>query len=149
MTIKSTLIYLAFASLFLTCKSEQKEATEKVEPTNKVVSMEYVVPLDSAVLWTSNWQNNKSTISNYDSIYNAFLLHNTEMQDIFAAGATHIRTYIGLTDEMKLKLLLVGVDASNNDMINYEADQYVYDFNQPCPTNCAEKSPLYIAPISH
>ena len=76
-------------------------------------------------------------------------IERAEMQDIFAAGATHIRTYIGLTDEMKLKLLLVGVDASNNDMINYEADQYVYDFNQPCPTNCAEKSPLYIATISH
>lgn len=51
-----------------------------------------------------------------------------------------LRVYFGLKDESKPKditLMVVGVDKNNeNVFVNYDGDNYVIDYTNPCPKDC-------------
>ena len=52
--------------------------------------------------------------------------------------------YVGIDPESGLqKLMLVGVDAKGDDMIDAQKGYDIYDFTQPCPDKCDVKSPLF------
>lgn len=63
------------------------------------------------------------------------LMNETDVQDV--------RAYMGIDEKGEHKLMLVGVDAKNKDLINEASGWYVYDFTTPCPNYCDTTSPLY------
>lgn len=97
---------------------------------------EHAVLLDDAKKWISNWQNTK--IIDGTSI-RAHLIPAKDVHDIFIddKGFVRYRGYNAITDEGEFKFLLVGVDADNNDIVDYDKGYYVYDMTTPCPSVCS------------
>ncbi|MDG1331398.1 MAG: hypothetical protein P8P74_03665 [Crocinitomicaceae bacterium] len=99
----------------------------------------------TAETWVNNWRDPKRTISIAD--IKGFFVPHKDVQDAMAEiGAVNVRMYIGLEineDEThEFHLLVVGVDADNNDLIDEANGLYVYDFTQPCPSMCSNSGPL-------
>lgn len=99
----------------------------------------YLIPLQTAVDWTTAWRGADP------SAIKAFRVDVKEINEILAELNTdYIRIYFG-SDNGTEKLVLVGVDAQGNDIINPMGGKIsgTYDFNQPCPSTCDTASPLY------
>lgn len=96
----------------------------------------HAVLLDDAKKWISNWQNTK--IIDGTSI-RAHLIPAKDVHDIFIddKGFVRYRGYNAITDEGEFKFLLVGVDEDNNDIVDYDKGDYVYDMTTPCPSVCS------------
>lgn len=100
----------------------------------------YLIPLQTAVDWTSNWRRA------FPNSVKAFKINIDEVNDMLKeVGTNSIRVYFGIDAGVE-KLVLVAVDASGNDIINptVNGDQIsgTYDFCQPCPPTCDQNSPL-------
>lgn len=93
------------------------------------------ITLVQAKEWISNWKN-KGSITTTDIIAHlipAINIENIKIQN----GWQDYRAYNAINDTGEFKLLLVGVDANNNDLVDYDNGLYVYDFTSPCPSLCA------------
>lgn len=102
---------------------------------------ENVVPLNDAVNACSNWRTLVDDKMPNDKVY-AFKIPMIDFIEILHEDAVSIRAYLGEDSSGNKKMFLVGVDASGNDMIDYDNDQYVYDYSEPCPSDCDVNSPL-------
>ncbi|MFZ4929331.1 hypothetical protein [Chryseobacterium sp. Mn2064] len=96
----------------------------------------HAVTLDQAQTWIANWQGRKDIPG---ASIKANLIPAQDVNDIFMkdTGFTEYRGYNAITDEGEFKFLLVGVDASGNDMVDYAKGYYVYDMTTPCPSVCS------------
>ncbi|WP_300564456.1 hypothetical protein [Flavobacterium sp.] len=106
--------------------------------TEKIGIEENVISLETAQQWATNWRSNpENTVKAHliPQIDITQLLNEKDVQDV--------RAYIGVDEDGVNKLMLVGVDAKGNDLINEDAGQYIYDFTLPCPNTCNITSPLY------
>lgn len=96
------------------------------------------ITLTTAQAWAQKWRDTPGAnvkahlIPRIDIVQ---LMNNEETVDV--------RAYIGIDDNGENKLMLVGVDADGNDLIDETKGQYIYDFTKPCPTTCNVTSPLY------
>ncbi|WP_298511758.1 hypothetical protein [uncultured Kordia sp.] len=108
---------------------EQKKGI--VYPTN-------AIPLSTAEDWTKAWRN-RTSIQDIDGFF-------IPMADINEAraelGIENMRGYLGIDGTGVCHLLLVGVDAKGNDMIDEAAGQFVYDYTKPCPQQCGNNNGL-------
>lgn len=103
-------------------------------------SSSYLIPLQTAVNWTTAWRNT------YASSVKAFKINIDEVNDMLQeAGTSSIRLYFGLDNGVE-KLALVAVDANGHDIINPTVNGVqisgTYDFCEPCPPTCDVSSPL-------
>ena len=99
------------------------------------------ITLETAQLWASNWRRNP------ENSVKAFLIPSTDITELLEyEGVTDIRTYVGIDERGTHKLMLVGVDADGNDLIDDVKGQYIYDFTKPCPPVCDVNSPLFKLP---
>lgn len=99
---------------------------------------ENVISLECAQNWAARWRENP------ENTVKAHLIPRVDITELLAEKeVVDIRAYIGVDEDGVNKLMLVGVDADGNDLINDELQQYIYDFTQPCPTTCDINSPLY------
>ena len=101
----------------------------------------YLIPLQTAVNWTTAWRS-----ANANSI-KAFQINVDELNDMLKeAGTNSIRLYFGLDNGVE-KLALVAVNANGQDIINPTVNGQqisgTYDFCTPCPPTCDTNSPLY------
>lgn len=97
-----------------------------------------VITLAQAQEWATNWRKNPANVTK------AFLIPEVDFTQIIAAGkAVNIRAYLGINDANENKLMLVGVDANGNDLIDDKNGYYIYDFTDTCPSICDINSPLY------
>lgn len=101
----------------------------------------YLIPLQTAVTWTTNWR------SAHTNSIKAFKINVDELTAMLQeAGANSIRLYFGLDNGVE-KLALVAVNASGQDIINPtvggEIISGTYDFCEPCPPVCDPSSPLF------
>jgi len=98
-----------------------------------------VISLALAQDYAKNWNQMKETfISNYD--FKAASIPNDILEDIAATGAHGIRIYMGLNEAgTAAKIMVVGVDELDDDMIDYDNNQYIYNFINPCPPFCGTK----------
>ncbi len=89
----------------------------------------------TAADWTENYR---------DTFPNATKAHffgKDIINDILnQSGCMGIRIYYAIDDKDKPKLILVGADANEADMI--ASSQIVADFGMPCPSNCDNDSSL-------
>jgi len=92
--------------------------------------------------WVVNWDQNGRAWMDTAKL-TAFTMPLVDLSQVLAEkGAATSRFYLGLETEGKgfdAKLMVVGVDSSNYDMINYAKGQYVYDLSQACPPYCGKK----------
>lgn len=100
----------------------------------------YLIPLQTAVTWTTNWRN-----ANANSV-KAFKINIDEVNDmLLESGTNAIRLYFGLDNGVE-KLVLVAVNSAGQDIINPTVGREVisgtYDFCDPCPPTCDPYSPL-------
>ena len=96
------------------------------------------IPVATAAIWTARWR-----ASNRELPVNGFLIPGADLTEVLAErGVVNVRTYMGIDDEGQYHLLIVGVDAAGNDMVDEDLGQYVYDFTSPCPPMCGAPSVL-------
>jgi len=98
-----------------------------------------VIPLNEAQNWAKIYRE-----KNPNSVI-AYLVPGIDFTQLLQEkDIVDIRAYVGIDPESGLqKLMLVGVDANGNDLINPENGQFIYDFSKPCPDECAVNSPLF------
>lgn len=96
------------------------------------------IPLLTAKNWAAKWQSNPT------NKIKAFLIPKDDLKQLFEyEGVCDVRTYFGINENEAQKLMLVGVDASENDLTDYSKNQFVYDFALACPDKCDLRSPLF------
>jgi hypothetical protein len=154
--MKRNIFYLcAILVLNAACTNKEKNLETTTPPVVEEKLTESMNMIDSAtaVQWTQNWR--EFMEHNTDQgLKNAFLIHDDEISTILNVQPAinkkmHMRVYMGLDSVQTQHVILVAVDSNGNDLFNYAAGQYAYDFDHPCPTVCGdEKSPLYKNAIS-
>ncbi|MFA6261308.1 MAG: hypothetical protein WC760_07570 [Bacteroidia bacterium] len=116
------------------------------------------IPLPEAETYTENWRNFNTTtmlgaepLSGY--LANAFTFDLADVTALMAeSGINQVRIYFGYDSPepnagtpLPMKVMLVGVDAQGNDMIDLSPEATtsgIYDFAVPCPSYCDANSPL-------
>lgn len=107
------------------------------------------LPLDEAILWTTEWRNANSHHLKAES----FLFNADDFRAILNEDngrIPHVRFYIALKPDddgkMEEKLICVAVDERGFDILNpmmTNGKSGVYDFSHPCPPLCRDlESPL-------
>ncbi len=130
----------------------QKQAKETI-PTNAIptkaapilarTSADHEVPLAQAEAWTRRWRNTSKDEAWWEeNLFHGFTTPSEGVQAILAQEAPSIRGYLAIDEAGAQHLLLVGVDAEGNDMLDEEAGQGVYNLISPCPQDCGDNSPL-------
>ncbi len=96
------------------------------------------IDLATAQEWARTW------IANPSNTIKAHLIPQINITQLMAqANVQDIRAYVGIDDKGVTKLMLVGVDANGNDLIDAANGYYIYDFTSSCPPVCDVNSPLY------
>jgi hypothetical protein len=118
------------------------------------------ITLQTAKKWAKNWRDLESTYNKYHEC-RAFNIPKIDLQEVLAEdGVASVRAYLGVKETVnpktkkityEEKLMIVGVDKNNKDMISTvsssdvlgdgEGDD-IYDFTEPCPDLCDPNSPL-------
>ncbi len=92
----------------------------------------------TAQSWAAKWQRDPANTTK------AFLIPKEDITQLFQYdGVCDVRTYFGIDENGNQKLMIVGVDANGNDLIDDTKQQYIYDFAQTCPPKCDNNSPLF------
>jgi hypothetical protein len=101
------------------------------------------ITLEQAQEWVAKW---KAEGANYlaKNQLKAFLIPGIDVTQVISEECTDVRSYLGLDVNNQPHLVIVGVDAKGNDMIDDTKGWYIYDFSHPCPSTCDVNSPLYI-----
>ncbi|MGX7668967.1 hypothetical protein [Flavobacterium pedocola] len=96
------------------------------------------ITLQTAQAWAQKWR------STPGATVKAHLIPQVDITQLMnEKDVVDVRAYIGIDENGENKLMLVGVDANGNDLINDADEQYIYDFTRPCPDTCDTKSPLF------
>ncbi len=91
------------------------------------------IELDKAASWTANYRN-----ANSQGIKAHFFGKDILNEILAQEGCEGIRIYYALDDDGTQQLILVGADASENDMV----DGVVADYSRPCPNVCGVSNSL-------
>jgi hypothetical protein len=100
------------------------------------------ITLDLAQQWAQNWNNNKVVFLQTSDL-RAFTIPQQVLKDVMAPKeVVDIRTYLGLDDKMKPHMMVVGVDANGNDLIDPLNGFFIFNFIRPCPSACNGVAPF-------
>lgn len=91
------------------------------------------IPLDIAATFTANWRSVRA--GNTDAVY---LNKNIILQILNQEGCVGLRSYNAINASQQQTLVMVGVDANGNDMVN----GIIADYGSLCPPHCNPQSPL-------
>lgn len=101
-----------------------------------------VITLEQAQEWAKNWNLHKLDFFKTRDL-KAFRISEQVIRDVTAPERViDIRTYLGLDNDMNPHMMIVGVDADGDDLIDYTAGLYIYNFAKPCPSNCPKTAPF-------
>lgn len=96
------------------------------------------ISLSKAQGWASTWRANPA------NTVKAHLIPEADITQLYAKpDVVDVRAYMGIDENGTQKLMLVGVDANGDDLIDSKKGHFIYDFTTPCPTMCSVRSPLY------
>ncbi|UUC47322.1 hypothetical protein [Flavobacterium cerinum] len=100
------------------------------------------ITLDTAREWAERWNKKKGLYEGHHKL-KAFLIPGVDVtQAMSEPGVVNVRAYLGVDENHKEKLMIVGVDADGNDMIDADKGLYIFDFSEPCPSTCNKKPPF-------
>ncbi|MFC0776019.1 hypothetical protein [Terrimonas alba] len=116
--------------------------------------MNHFIPVAEAAVMTQRYRNQKENIlkTNYEG-QNLLCISETFDRAPFdtvlgKSGCMGLRIYYGMSEDLKIHAIIVGVDAANADILPdssaslTEEDDSVIDRAIRCPDLCAEPSPL-------
>ena len=124
-----------------------------------IMKKKNTISLATAKEWAKNWRELESDYNKYNEC-RAFNIPKIDLQEVLTEeGVASIRAYIGVKETKnnktgktvyEEKLMIVGVDKNNKDMISTVKstelgdgeDDDIYDFTDPCPHVCDPDSPL-------
>lgn len=102
----------------------------------------YTITLETAQTWSAKWKKEATSYLSKNQL-NAFLVPGIDMTQVMAQeGVVNVRTYLGIDENNQPHIMIVGVDADGNDMIDDSKEWYIYDFSEPCPNTCNRKGPF-------
>lgn len=94
-----------------------------------------VVPPEVAKQWVDAWRDTPCQERMPHNL-KGFLIPMEDLVEVMQEqGVANVRTYLAIANG-ESKLLIVGVDAQGNDMIDEQKGWYIYDFTRPCPPVC-------------
>ena len=115
------------------------------------------ISLKIAKEWAKEWRDDEASYNKYYEC-RAFNIPKKDLIEVLQEdGVEKIRAYIGVEKiqnkgqqtVFKEKLMIVGVDKNNKDMISSsdgltldDGEGDIYDFTEGCPDMCDEDSPL-------
>jgi len=120
--------------------AETEEGIETTETDTASISITDTISLAKFMTWTNAWiqYGQAYTATTLTKYYTMPVIDLTEvLGETPAAARFHQGLDTSVTPNVP-HLLLVGVDTSGNDMLNYSAGQYVYDVTHPCPPKCGK-----------
>jgi hypothetical protein len=98
------------------------------------------ITLETAQQWAARWK--EAQQNGTEAPVTAFLIPGIDVTQVMnERNVLDVRAYLGIDGENTERLMIVGVDADGNDMIDESNGYFIYDFSQPCPTNCNKKAP--------
>lgn len=101
-----------------------------------------IISLEKAQNWAAKWKKEGPTYLS-DNQLKAFLIPGTDVKEVIAEeGVVNVRSYLGIDENNEPHLMIVGVDAQGNDMIDDSKGWFIYDFSEPCPNTCNQKPPF-------
>jgi len=129
-----------------------------INPRLIIMKKKNTITLKTAMTWAKNWRNLESTYNKYNEC-RAFNIPKIDLQEVLAEdGVKSVRAYLGVKETVnpktkeityEEKLMIVGVDKNNKDMISTvnlgklgDGDDDIYDMTQPCPDYCDPDIPL-------
>ena len=118
-----------------------------------MASSNHFISLQEAVQLTSKCRSEKTNImkSEYQDrgIISTCETFDRQCLDILLRqqGCMGVRIYSGMDDNLKLKVVIVGVDADNKDMLPssltaLDEENNIIEQGLPCPPTCPPPSPL-------
>ena len=120
-------------------------------------TLQNTIPLDVAVKYTTDWRTGSpSSKLNHIGFVKAFNISKSDIDQLqlLIPEGGGCRAYLGIDYDTKpssIKLVLVPVSADNRDILHIEGEHddaddegqsTIFDFTTPCPSQCAENSPL-------
>ena len=104
----------------------------------KLKDMPNTISVAEATIWFNRWMDSDKKIDK-----KGFFIPGSDLTDVMAEeGVVDSRAYMAIDNDGEHHLLIVGVDAAGNDMLDEEAGQHVYDFTRPCPVICSATGPF-------
>jgi hypothetical protein len=158
---KSFLSFLMFVLFFavLSCdeqddKMETRIPAQNLDGTDKIVGRSGTPdydgsegdPLDKSIAkaWVTNFKSASAKTGSAEEIRSHYFGRDIIETLLNESGAVGIRIYYALDSNGEKKLLLVGVDASGEDLLPLEGGKsndggnIIADFSFPCPNTCPE-----------
>lgn len=97
---------------------------------------DFKITLEDATKWIKNWRTNLPK-----EPAKAHLIQKQALLDVMApADVVAVRAYMAIDDDGVQKVVLVGVDANGQDLI--DDSHILVDKSYPCPPNCGVESQL-------
>lgn len=97
---------------------------------------DFKITLEDAIKWITNWRNETpKELAKAHLIQKQALLDVMEPSDVVA-----IRAYMAVDNDGVQKVILVGVDANGQDLI--DDNHILVDKSKPCPPDCGIESQL-------
>jgi hypothetical protein len=113
-------------------------AEKKTTPNQRVLTVEDTISLAKFNLWTDNWKQSRDN----PPYVEYFTMENIDLSEVLEESPAKVVYYMGLdntTTPATPHLILVGVDAENRKMLDYNNGKYAYDVTFPCPSGCPIK----------
>ena len=90
--------------------------------------------------WTDSWKKNGKSWMNDNDIH-SFYMPITDLKNVVNMRADESHFYLGLMDDgngsQEIKLIVVGMK-NGKDMLDYENEEYAYDYTNACPPFCKD-----------
>jgi hypothetical protein len=117
--------------------------------TNDLKNINHDISLEEAIEMTSKFREDIQSMFKPEFPAIGILpVSETFSKSIFETLTLHedciaIRCYLGMDEENQVRLLFVGVDADNNDILADDDDEtgYIFEYGRRCPPICVD-SPL-------
>ncbi len=140
-----SMTFVILTTLFFSCESKKAETPapkmdEMAEPATKAATITTEDTISNAqfAAWTTAWHNNQKTwMAQINHSIDYFGMPLVDLSEVLnQRGVVSSRFYLGLKTPDSLHLVVVGVDAQGNNMLDNSQGQYAYDVSRPCPPLC-------------
>ena len=111
--------------------------------SNELNTYNHLISKEEADEMTTRYRNTIPLMLQPGYPNDTFPISETFIKSIFAdisqqTGCVAIRSYLGMDVDNKVRLLFVGVDDDNNDILSREDESqaYIFEYGQRCPPIC-------------
>ncbi|WP_235297968.1 hypothetical protein [Portibacter marinus] len=129
--------------LFYACESaDSAPSPTQEEMIEDVVSVKDTISIQKFNKWRNAWEKDGEAFMDTSAQFQYFTLPIVDLSEVLAENATGAKYYFGLekieNGKYYLKFMLVGTDENEDDLMNPNNKNYVYDMSKTCPPFCTQ-----------